>query len=233
MTMLDLKKHLFDLGIDVSDEKLTKLERYLDFMLEYNNNVNLTAIKNKEEAIEKHLFDSLLIAKDIDLSNKEICDIGSGAGLPGIPLAILFDNAKFSLIEPTKKRAVFLEKVIELLSLDNVRVINDRAENLTSLKERYDFAISRAVAQLNILLELSCQLIKVNGYLIAMKSRLAEEELDLSKNAMKQLSFDFVANYKSTLPISNEIRNNIILRKTNKTKNKYPRQYALISRRPL
>ena len=233
MKLNELKEELVKINIQISDEQLSKLDNYLSFMLEYNQNVNLTAIKDKEEGIEKHLFDSLLIANDYDLDNKDICDLGSGAGLPGIPLAILYPNSNLYLVEPTTKRCVFLSKCVEMLGLKNVTVINDRAENLKSYQEKFDVVVSRAVARLNILLEISSQLIKVGGILLAMKAKTAEEELKEASSAIKKLSFKYVETKTSELPESKETRNNLIIKKIDRTKQKYPRSYSEITRRPL
>ena len=228
-----LKEELSKIDINLNEEQLSKLDKYLSFMFEYNKNVNLTAIKDYEEGVEKHLYDSLLIAKDYDLNNKDICDLGSGAGLPGIPLAILYPNSNLYLVEPTTKRCVFLEKVKELLDLKNVTIINDRAENLKSYQEKFDIVTSRAVAKLNILLEISSQLVKVNGILLAMKAKTADEELKEASSAIKKLSFEYVDTKCSELPESKETRNNIIIKKIDRTKQKYPRSYSDITRRPL
>lgn len=233
MTLEELEIELSKKGINLSSNQISKLDKYLSYMLEYNEKVNLTAITDKAEGIEKHLYDSLLVATTYDLDNKNIIDIGSGAGLPGIPLAILYPNSKFTLLEPINKKANFLKSAQELLDLGNVTVICDRSENLKSYQEKFDVAISRAVARLNILLEISCQLIKVNGVLIAMKAKQGEEELLEAKNALKQLGFALEKNNVDSLPISKEIRNNIVIKKNSKTKNKYPRPYNEISRRPL
>ena len=233
MTYQELKTELIKIGVEVNDKQIDELQTYLSFLLEYNKNVNLTAIRDEEEAIEKHLFDSILPSTSYDFNNKNIIDVGSGAGFPGIPLAIIFKNSKFTLLEPIAKKAKFLSLVVEKLNLKNVEVLVKRSEDLKDRKESYDIAISRAVARLNILLEIIMHLLKVNGVFIAMKSQLVDEEVAEAKVAFRELHSSILINIKNELPFSHEMRSNIVIKKDSTTPNKYPRPYAKIIKRPL
>ncbi len=211
-----------------------KLNKYKDLVLETNKFLNLTAIIDDEEFYIKHFYDCILIGDYFDLNNKVIMDLGSGAGFPGIPLAIIYPNAIFYLVEPTTKRANFLEKVKKELKLDNVIVINKRSEELTnSYFEYFDFIVTRAVASLNILLEISIPFLKKEGYLIAMKGQKYKEEINESKNALKVLSSKVIETKIETLPFINEERFNIIIKKVGECNKKYPRVYSQIVKRPL
>lgn len=170
MELSDLNK--IEFLKELTDEKIILLEKYMNFTLEENKKFNLTALDNKDDFIIKNVIDSLLAVKiiDFDLTNKRVVDIGSGAGLPGIPLAIYYPNTKFYLLEPTTKRANFLKQVATLLDLKNVEVLNERAEILArSNFEKFDYGTARAVANINILLELAMPLLKVGGVFIAYK----------------------------------------------------------------
>jgi len=211
-----------------------KLNKYKELVLETNKFLNLTAITDDEEFYIKHFYDCILIGDYFDLNNKVIMDLGSGAGFPGIPLAIIYPNAIFYLVEPTTKRANFLEKVKKELKLDNVIVINKRSEELTnSYFEYFDFIVTRAVASLNILLEISIPFLKKEGYLIAMKGQKYKEEINESKNALKVLSSKVIETKIETLPFINEERFNIIIKKVGECNKKYPRVYSQIVKRPL
>jgi 16S rRNA (guanine527-N7)-methyltransferase len=233
MTYLELEKDLIANNINVTSKQVDSMKTYLKMLLEWNQNINLTAIRNEEDAIEKHLFDSLLPSLLLDFNSKNIIDIGSGAGFPGIPLAILFPNSQFTLLEPVQKKAKFLSAVTSTLGLKNITVLVKRAEDCLEERGRYDIAISRAVARLNILLELSIPLIKVDGFFISMKSLKANEEIKESKSAIKKLNIEIVKISQYNLPLSNEYRENILFKKLNSTPIKYPRRFDQILKRPL
>ena len=234
MELSDLKK--VDFLKDLDDKKIELLEKYMTFTLEENKKFNLTSLDSKDDFIIKNILDSLLIVKtiDFDISSKRFIDIGSGAGLPGIPLAIYYSNTNFTLLEPTTKRANFLKQVISLLDLKNVSVINERAEILArSNFEKFDYATARAVANINILLELAMPLVKVGGLFIAYKGKNYENEafsIDLTLNQLKTSS-KLVVNFE--LPFTSETRNFAIFEKNGEISNKYPRNYSLIKKKPL
>ena len=221
---------------DLSDYKISLLKEYMNFTLEENKKFNLTSLDSEDEFIVKNILDSLLVVKFLqdDFSNKRIVDIGSGAGLPGIPLAIYYSNTKFYLLEPTTKRANFLKRTIEFLKLENVEVINERAELLArSNFEKFDIATARAVANINILLELAIPLLKIGGTFIAYKGKNYKEEANSIKLALNELKTSSKLVVNCILPYTSEERNFAFFEKKEEISNKYPRNYSLIKKRPL
>ncbi len=232
MIINDLKSLDF---LSLDDDVLNKLEQYMNITLEENKKFNLTRNDTNDEFIIKNILDSLLIIKNIDLNRSKILDIGSGAGLPGIPLAIYYKESKFVLLEPTSKRANFLAYVADKLVLKNVKVVCKRAEDYINenQREKYDFVVSRAVSKLNILLELSIPYLIVNGKLVAYKGLTYKEEILDSKNALKELNSTLIAINEDILDFTTENRFNLIIQKNKSTSNKYPRLYKEIKKRPL
>ena len=221
---------------DLNEHKLSQLEDYMFFTLQENEKYNLTAHKEIDSFIIKNILDSLLLVKfiDFDISNKTIIDIGSGAGLPGIPLAIYYTNTKFYLLEPIKKRANFLVQVKQKLNLENVTVINGRAEEIFKENDlRFDFATARAVANLSILLELTIPLLKVGGIFMCYKGSNYENELTSSFSALNKLFSSTLLVDNCVLPFSKELRSFIFFKKDKETPNTYPRSYSLIKKKPL
>lgn len=206
-------------------------EIYLKRLIEVNKVMNLTAIDQEDAIREKHFMDCLLIEPLLD-KNATVADIGSGAGFPGLCLAIVRDDCQFDLIEPTGKRCQFLNQMVQELNLKNVRVLNRRAEECNDLKESYDVVTSRAVAKLSILMELSVPLLKVKGKMIAMKGLNAQEEVEEAKNAIKILKLSDTINHAQTLPTAGQ-RMNLEWIKLDRTPSQYPRAYAQIKKKAL
>ena len=220
--------------IKIDENQKNQLVSYMELTLKANESFNLTANDTKESFMIKNIIDSLLIVKNLDLDEKNILDLGSGAGLPGIPLAIYYKNTNFTLLEPLTKRANFLKEIAKKLGLKNVKVVNERAEIfIKNARESYDFVTSRAVSRLNILLELSIPFLKVGGKLIAYKGINYQEEINESKNALDLLSSKIIAIEEENLVQSNEKRYNIFIQKNQKTSQKYPREYRLIKKKAL
>ena len=220
--------------IKIDENQKNQLVSYMELTLKANESFNLTANDTKESFMIKNIIDSLLIVKNLDLNEKNILDLGSGAGLPGIPLAIYYKNTNFTLLEPLTKRANFLKEIAQKLGLKNVKVVNDRAEIfIKNARESYDFVTSRAVSRLNILLELSIPFLKVGGKLIAYKGINYQEEINESKNALDLLSSKIIAIEEENLVQINEKRYNIFIQKNQKTSQKYPREYRLIKKKAL
>ena len=219
---------------NITKEMEEQFELYYEILSEESQKYNLTSITSKDDVYLKHFYDSILLVKQIDITNKSIVDIGSGAGFPGIPLKIVSPTTKITLVEPTTKRANFLQMVIDKLGLKDIEVINDRAENIiNSHREKYDFATARAVAPLNILLELLTPFVKVNGNIIALKGSSYQEELDICNKAFKELDIKVKNIYQEELPNNQGLRPIIVINKTKKTNPKYPRAYAQIKKKPL
>ena len=220
--------------IKIDENQKNQLVSYMELTLKANESFNLTANDTKESFMIKNIIDSLLIVKNLDLDEKNILDLGSGAGLPGIPLAIYYKNTNFTLLEPLTKRANFLKEIAQKLGLKNVKVVNDRAEIfIKNARESFDFVTSRAVSRLNILLELSIPFLKVGGKLIAYKGINYQEEINESKNALDLLSSKIIAIEEENLVQINEKRYNIFIQKNQKTSQKYPREYRLIKKKAL
>ena len=220
--------------IKIDENQKNQLVSYMELTLKANESFNLTANDTKESFMIKNIIDSLLIVKNLDLDGKNILDLGSGAGLPGIPLAIYYKNTNFTLLEPLTKRANFLKEIAQKLGLKNVKVVNDRAEIfIKNERESFDFVTSRAVSRLNILLELSIPFLKVGGKLIAYKGINYQEEINESKNALDLLSSKIIAIEEENLVQINEKRYNIFIQKNQKTSQKYPREYRLIKKKAL
>lgn len=222
-----------NLHLDVSEDILLKFEKYESLLKEWNEKFNLTAIIDDEGILEKHFIDSIYPIKYIDFKNKSLCDIGSGAGFPGLPLAILVPSLKVTLVESNGKKVSFLKEVVNQLSLDNVDVIKARAEELKDKKGAFDYVSARAVTQLNVLNELAIPLLKVKGKLLAYKLFDVEEEIKAAKHALKELDSKVIDIFKYQLPISNDGRSLVVVSKEKATKKRYPREYSQISKSPL
>lgn len=224
----ELKK----LGILLTPKQEQDLDTYYKLLISYNNNVNLTAITKEEDVYLKHFYDSLTLFKGIDLKeNLKICDLGTGAGFPGLVLKIVFPNLSITLVDSLEKRIKFLDLVIKELELKNIKTVHSRIEEFKEI-EAFDVVVSRAVAKINILLELGCRIPKVNGLFVFMKGNVLEE-LKSAKNALKVLNYSLekIINFK--LPIEESERNIVILKHTSPTSNKYPRQFSIIKKKPL
>jgi len=217
-----------------SEEMKSKLQKFMDLVLKENEVMNLTAITDHDEFIDKHFYDSLLPTEVVDFNNKNIIDIGSGAGFPGIPLAITFPNSKITLLDPMNKRCIFLKKVVTELDLKNVTVICKRAEDIDSLsRESYDIVTARAVTNLRVLLELTLPYLKDNGLLVAYKGIKYQDEINEANNALKTLNSKVKLIQNRKLPISKEDRFNIIIVKEKNIDKKFPRDFSQIKKNPL
>jgi len=227
-------EELNKLSIDINENQIKQLDKYHELLVSWNEKMNLTGIVEKEAVYLKHFYDSLTICKIIDLNKVEtLCDIGTGAGFPGLVLKILFPDLKITLIDSLNKRINFLNEVIKELDLNKIETIHARAEEYgIKNKEKYDIVTARAVAPLNILLEYSIPLVKIDGYFVAMKANV-NDELDNSKNALSKLDCEIDNVIKFNLPLEQSNRTLISVKKINKTKNIYPRKYNEIKKRPL
>lgn len=226
-------KELEKLNIKVTDKQLEQLEKYYEILVIENKKYNLTAITNKEEVYLKHFYDSLTITKIIELNKQSLCDIGTGAGFPGIVLKIFYPNLSITLVDSTLKKCKFLELVIKELNLTNIKVLNKRAEEFSKeIREEYDIVTSRAVAPLKHLLEYSIPLLKVNGTYIAMKSDITKE-IEGIANYESKLNIKQENIIKFNLPIENSLRTLISYKKLSITKSIYPRKYSEIKKKDI
>ena len=221
-------------GLELSVVQKEQLHTYFELLVEKNKVMNLTGITEENDVYEKHFYDSLLFSFDIDFSGKTLIDVGTGAGFPGLVLAICYPNLKVTLLEPLNKRCVFLSEVVTALGLQNVEIVNQRSEDYSkNNREKFDYATARAVARLNMLLELVMPLVKVNGTFIALKGRMGYEEVNEAKRALELLNckVDNVQDVK--LLTDDDSRQNIFVLKLKRTSVNYPRNYAQIKNKPL
>lgn len=228
-------KNLSDnINIKMTENQIEKFYIYMKTLLEWNKKINLTAIEDEDEIILKHFIDSLTIQKYIK-DAKNLIDIGTGAGFPGIPIAILNNNINITLLDSLNKRINFLNIIIQKLELYNVITIHGRAEDIAKLKthrEKYDIVTSRAVAPFNILLEYMLPFNKVNGKTISMKGSNIEE-IENSSKALNELGGKINNIEKIFLPYTEIQRNIIIVNKIKETPNKYPRKAGVPKKEPL
>lgn len=221
----------------ITDEKIDRLFTFLQLVLETNRRTNLTAITDWEEAVVKHLYDSLFVTRWPSWAAAlKILDLGAGAGFPGIPLAVLCPHQQYFLVEANKKKADFLSFVKERLRLANLWVINERAETIAhqeTHREQYPVVTARAVASTAVLLELAIPLCTSKGYFVAYKGRSYQEELASAQNAIRLLGADLVEEVPYELPNALGERSLLIFQKKQKTPEKYPRRPGLPAKRPL
>lgn len=211
-----------------------KFKIYYNFLIEENKKYNLTSITDEKEAYIKHFYDSIQMEKAIDMNQvTTLCDVGSGAGFPSIPLKIIYPHLHITIIEPTLKRCNFLNKLVKELELDNVTIINDRAENMKDLRESFDIVCARAVASMPILIELCVPLVKVGGKFVALKGSSFHEEMLASKNAIKTMKISVNKIYEYELLENYGKHSIIVFDKESGTDLKYPRSYSLIKKKPL
>lgn len=223
-------------GINVSDELLEKLEIYAKELKEWNEKINLTAIKDDEGIAIKHFIDSLMLLKYISIpENSKIIDVGTGAGFPGLVIAAARSDVKVTLLDSTGKKLKVVEDIAQKMGLSNYEILNMRAENAGQKKEyreQFDFSTARAVAELRVLSEYCLPFVKQNGYFISMKGALAEKEIENATNALKILSGQIEENFNFNLCNTGE-RNIIKIKKISQIPTKYPRVSAQISKKPL
>ena len=226
-------KEVSKLGITLTNHQLEQLNKYYQQLVVESQKYNLTSITEEEDVYLKHFYDSITIFKACNLSNQTICDIGTGAGFPGLVLKIVFPNLKVTLVDATEKKCNFLKLVIKELDLKEIEVINERAEIYSKkVREKYDIVTSRAVAPLKHLLEYSVPLVKVNGNYIAMKSDITKEIENIEKYENK-LSIKKEKEIVFKLPKENSLRTLLLYKKLKETNPKYPRKYNDIKKKEI
>ena len=226
------------LGIQLSEKQLEQFYDYFQFLVEKNKVMNLTAITEEDAVITKHFCDSLCLVKGFSDIEKTVSliDVGTGAGFPGIPLAIVTDNAEFVLMDSLNKRIKFLNEVIEICDLKNVTTIHARAEELgrdTEYREKFDYCVSRAVANMSTLLEYCIPFVRVGGVFVSYKSGDVTEEIELSKNAQKQLFCRIKDVIGFSIPNTDISRSFVVFEKKKELNKKYPRQGGKPKKSPL
>jgi 16S rRNA (guanine527-N7)-methyltransferase len=208
---------------------------YYDLLELRKKTINLTAISGAEEVARLHFLDSIAILKAVSFEGKRVIDVGSGAGFPGVPIKIAEPSIDLTLLEATEKKATFLTELCNKLNIE-ASYINGRAEDIaqeSDKREKYDIAVSRAVARLNVLCELCLPLVRVNGMFVAMKSIDSGDELNEAENAIAALGAKMLDHHDYILPDTDITHRVILIQKIEKTQSKYPRRYAKIQRNPL
>ncbi len=222
-------------NIEISPDKIKKFERYADLLVEWNQKMNLTAITSPEGIAVLHFADSLTLLSAVDIKkNAKMLDVGTGAGFPAIPVAIMRTDISQTLIDSLNKRLVFLDSVINELELSS-KTVHARAEEAArkpEYRDNFDIVTARAVAPLNILCEYCLPFVKTGGLFAAMKGPSGEEELECSENAIKKLGSKIESIKEFTLPDTSR-RKIILIRKVSQTPKQFPRQSAKISKSPL
>ncbi len=227
-------KEVVKLGINLTEDQLSKLDTYAKFLVEYNTHTNLTAITSEDQIYLKHFYDSITIVKALDLTKvNNLIDIGTGAGFPGMVLKIIFPNLEVTLLDSNNKKITFLQELGNKLNLTNIYYFHGRAEEYClKHRETFDLVTARAVSNMNTLSELCLPLTKLGGYFIPLKGS-NEEEITSSINAIKELGGNVEEIIKFSLPYEDSTRNIIKIKKITNTPNKYPRRYDKIIKYPL
>ena len=226
-----LEAGLGALSLPLTEQQIQTLCGFGAAVVRQNEVMNLTAITEPAAVAKLHLLDSLTIAATVDLAGKTLIDVGCGAGFPGVPTAIACPEAKVTLLDSLGKRVAWLETILPQLGIHATCVTARAEEAVTTCRETYDYATSRAVARLNILLELTAPYVKVGGKVLAMKGTAAQEELAEAKNAIKKLGLQL--EQVKEFPIDGTAHTVIVLKKVASTPKQYPRRYAKIKQSPL
>lgn len=237
MTPEAFRTELEAYGIYLTDTQMRQFEDYYRLLAEWNEKINLTAITEKKEVYLKHFFDSLTVAfmGSFDLA-ASLCDVGSGAGFPSLPLKIAFPELKVTIVDSLNKRISFLKTVAETLELKNVTLYHDRAESFgqnTAFRETFDLVTARAVARLNVLAELCLPLVKPEGFFLAMKAVKSEDELEEAGTAIAKLGGQLKEEKAFSLPEAQGERHILVIRKQKNTPKKYPRRPGLPNKQPI
>lgn len=231
-----LRESLKQLNIFCDDEVIDRFERYYDLLVSWNDKINLTSLTKKEDIIIKHFIDSIIMIKYTDITGKTLLDVGTGAGFPGIPLKIICSECNVLLLDSLKKRIVFLEEVISELGLSGISAIHGRAEDVAKekdLRERFDIVTSRAVANLSTLSEYCLPFVNMDGYFISYKGTNITDEISGSEKAIKILGGSMDRIERFILPISDNERSLIFIRKISSTPDRYPRKAGTPLKKPL
>ena len=231
-----LKKVLEDWNFNMTDTQYEQLDKFYELLVEKNKVMNLTAITEFDEVIVKHFADSLSICTVLPDSVKTVCDLGTGAGFPGIPMAIAYPGLQFTLIDSLNKRIKFLQEVVDALGLTNVTLVHARAEEAGRNKiyrENFDLVVSRAVANIATLSEYCLPLVRVGGYFISFKSGDVDAEIESSGSAIKKLGGKLEKPVYFSLPDTDISRSFLIIDKEKNTPKAYPRKAGTPSKEPL
>lgn len=232
-----MSKACESVGVEFNEDKYNKFIKYKELLQEWNEKINLTAITDDEGIIKKHFIDCIkAYSLDEFKSAKNVIDVGTGAGFPGIPLAIIRDDLEVTLLDSLNKRINFLNLVITQLNLKNVNAIHSRAEDgarNADFREKFDIATSRAVANMSVLSEFCLPYVRVGGNFIALKGPSVDEELVVSKNAIGTLGGKLVQVKKIDIEDTELQHNLVVVKKVKETSKTYPRKAGIISKKPI
>ncbi len=225
------------IDINYDEETIRSFKKYKDLIIEWNKKINITSIDSEEEIYLKHFIDSIIIKKYVIIKKgSKTIDIGTGGGFPGIPLKLIDNDMRITLLDSLNKRIKFLNEVVKELNLEEVDCIHARAEELgqdKNYREKYDYGFSRAVASLNVLLEYSLPFIKKNGLFIAFKGSNFKDEIQESKNALNILGGEIIDIKEYSLPETDISRSMIVVKKIKDIPKKYPRKPGTPNKKPL
>lgn len=228
-----LRSGLSEMGLSAGEKAAERFRLYYELLSEKNAVMNLTAISGEEDTARLHFLDSLSPLLMFNMAGHSVIDVGTGAGFPGLPLKIACPGLKLTLLDSQNKRVEFLSEVCQKLGLDDVECVHGRAEEFPDRRESYDFAVSRAVARLNVLCELCLPYVKPGGAFLALKGPALAEELAESEKAIRTLGGKLERVFDYAIP-GVEARHNIaVIRKVSPTPKKYPRRFALIKKSPI
>ena len=234
---LQFEKDLKAMNITLSDKQIEQFLIYYEMLVEWNEVMNLTAITEYEEVMKKHFLDSITLNQAFDVTKEcTVIDVGCGAGFPGLALKIAYPNLKITLLDSLNKRINFLNAVIDKLGLTDIETVHGRAEDFAKagkLRETFDVAVSRAVANLSTLSEYCLPYVKVGGYFIPYKSEKVAEEIEAAGKALSILGGSLEKKIEFTLPDTDYYRNLLLIKKNKPTPNKYPRKAGLPSKEPI
>lgn len=224
-----------ELGINAESNVVDKFIKYMNMLKEWNQKINITAVDEDRDIIIKHFLDSLSISKFID-KGKSIIDIGTGGGFPGIPIKLVSENSRITLVDSLNKRVFFLYEVIKELHLNNMEAVHSRAEDLgvnRVYREKYDICVSRAVASLSVLSEYCLPFVKPGGSFIAYKGKDIEKELQESTKAISELGGKLEEKVYVKIPFSDITHSLLIIKKIGQTPTKYPRKAGKPAKQPI
>jgi len=229
--------NLQEKGIALSEKQLDQFETYFTTLVEWNEKMNLTAITEKTDVYLKHFYDSITASFFFDFSKPfHLCDVGAGAGFPSIPLKIVFPHIEVTIVDSLNKRISFLNHLANVLNLENIHFVHDRAETFgvnPAYRESFDVVTARAVARMSVLSEFCLPLVKVGGHFLAMKALHAKEELDTAQKAISTLGGKLEKVHTFTLPMEDSERSILIIKKEKQTPKKYPRKPGTPGKSPI
>jgi 16S rRNA (guanine527-N7)-methyltransferase len=237
MIIEQFEANMREKGITLSRDQLDQFEMYYETLVEWNEKMNLTAITDKAEVYLKHFYDSITASFYFDFTKPfHLCDVGAGAGFPSIPLKIVFPHIEVTIVDSLNKRISFLNHLANVLKLENVHFIHDRAETFgvnPLYRESFEVVTARAVARMSVLSELCLPLVKVGGHFIAMKAAHANDELEVGQKAITTLGGRLADMHTFTLPMEESERNILIIKKEKQTPKKYPRKPGTPGKTPI